>query len=379
MLDNLPETIRLELIVRLLLVFVTFSLAILLRNFVAWLLAAPLKRLFVRAGQDGLNDSIRRVIVAPTGYLLLALALDISARILGASADLLTFVGHVTRTLVIISVALMISPLIRISASSRRRLYTLTGILLDEALLPFVGTGIQLFIWALVLVLVIQVWGYDVTGLIAGLGIGGLAISLAAQDTLSNLFGFAAIVSDRPFVVGEYIKTKDVEGLIERVGLRSTRVRQMDQAVVSVPNSLLASSPILNWSRLARRKMELTLGLSYRTDADAIEALLERLRALLAEQEHVDPESIVVFFTGFGQSVLNILIRCYLDIADWTAFTAQQEHILIEIMRLVERMGLQLAVPIQSVVIENVDELAAQMLREPSINESSSRLPNPRD
>src|SRR5947208_14792157 len=99
-----------------------------------------------------------------------------------------------------------------------------------------------MIVLALALVIIIQVWGYDVTGLIAGLGLGGLALSLAAQDTLSNVFGFAAIVSDRPFVVGEYIKTKDVEGAVERVGLRSSRVRQIDQAIVAVPNNLLASS-----------------------------------------------------------------------------------------------------------------------------------------
>src|SRR5262249_8920002 len=151
-----------------------------------------------------------------------------------------------------------------------------------------------------------QEWGYDVTGLIAGLGLGGLAISLAAQDTLSNIFGFAAIVSDRPFVVGEYVKTKDVEGSVERVGLRSTRVRQIDQAVVAVPNSMLASSAILNWSRLSKRKLEVTLGVTYKTRPDQMEALLASLREMLKAHDKVDPNSVVVYFIGFGQSALNI-------------------------------------------------------------------------
>lgn len=376
---NLPDALHLDTVIRLLLALLTFGLAIVLRNFVAWVLATPLRHLFVRAGQDGLNETIRRIVLTPTGYLLLTLALDISARLLDVGPGIMGFVNNVTRTLVIVSIALMIGPLVRIAASSRRRLYTLVGVLLDEALLPFLGTGVQLFLWATVIVIVIQVWGYDVTGLIAGLGIGGLAISLAAQDTLSNLFGFAAIVSDRPFVVGEYVKTKDVEGLIEHVGLRSTRVRQLDQAIVSVPNSMLASTAVLNWSRLARRRLDLTLGITYRTSADQMEDLLQQLRALLAQREAVDGDSIVVYLVDFGQSSLNILIRCYVNIADWGQFTAEKERILIEIMRLVERLGLQIAFPSQSLYIENADAIAAQMVREAAPDAYLSRTANAKD
>jgi len=98
-----------------------------------------------------------------------------------------------------------------------------------------------------------------------------------------------------------------VEGTIERVGLRSTRVRQIDQAVVAVPNSVLASSAILNWSRLAKRKLEMTLGVTYKTRPDEMDELLKRLRALLGEQDKVDPRSVTVYFVGFGQYALNIM------------------------------------------------------------------------
>ena len=197
------------------------------------------------------------------------------------NSGIMSFIVHVTRTLIIVAVALAIHQLAQTVIFSRRRLLILTGLAIDEALLPFIRTGVQLIVLALALVIIIQEWGYDVTGLIAGLGLGGLALSLAAQDTLANLFGFAAIISDRPFVVGEYVKTKDVEGLIERVGLRSTRVRQLDQAIVAVPNSMLAASSILNWSRLARRRIDLTLGVTYKTRPDQMETLLSHLRAML--------------------------------------------------------------------------------------------------
>ncbi len=353
MLDAIPLSIR-ELIARVLLFVLVLIVLWFLRNLIAWLIARPLKRLLERAGQPGMDETIQRIVVTPIGYLLLALALDIGTRILELDPGLVDFVNHVTRTLVIVAIALIIYRLLDVIVLTRREMIILTGLAIDEALLPFIRTAIRLLLWALTIVIAVQEWGYDVNGLIAGLGIGGLAISLAAQDTLSNLFGFAAIVSDRPFVVGEYIKTKDVEGSIERVGLRSTRVRQNDQAIVAVPNSMLASSAILNWSRLSKRKMELTLGISYKTTPAQMETLLAQLRALLTQHKAVDSKSVTVFFVGFGESSLNVLVRCYLNMADWGAFTAEQERIFLEIMRLVENMGLQIAFPSQSIYLENM-------------------------
>ena len=351
MFDSIPEIIRVEF-ARVLMVVVVFVVFVLLRNLIAWIIAKPVQRLLMRIGQSDLDDAIHGIVVVPTGYLLLALALDIGARILEVTPGTMTFVIHLTRTLIIIAVALMINRFIQVLALTRQQLLILTGLAIDEALLPFLRTSAHLIVLALAVVIIIQEWGYDVTGLIAGLGLGGLALSLAAQDTLSNLFAFAAIVSDRPFVIGEYIKTKDVEGLIERVGLRSTRVRQLDQAVVAVPNSMLASSAILNWSRLSKRKFEVTLGVSYQTRPDQMEALLAQLREMLKAHAKVDPNSVVVFFIGLGQSSLNVLVRCYMNIADWGEFSSEQERLLLDILRLVESLGLQIAYPTQSIVLE---------------------------
>jgi MscS family membrane protein len=351
MLESLSEITRVGL-VRVLLVILTFALLWVLRRFVAWLFAKPLCRILKTAKQPGLNESIRHVILVPITYFLLALAINVSAQLLQLNLSLMDFTARVTRTLVIIGVALLVYRLTEVVALTRQQLRILTGLAIDEALLPFIRTSAQIIVLALALVIIIQVWGYDVTGLVAGLGLGGLAISLAAQDTLSNLFGFSAIVSDRPFVVGEYIKTKDVEGSVERVGLRSTRVRQIDQAVVAVPNNVLMDSAILNWSRLSKRKIEFKLGLDYRTNADQIEALLDGLREMLNAHENIDPSSVVVYFVGFGQSSLDILVRCYLTIPDWKEFTAAQERVLLKIMRLVDSLGLQTSLPTQAIHFE---------------------------
>lgn len=340
---------------RILLVLVTFGVIWLLRNAVAWLLARPLKALLRRVRAEEADTVIRSVVMMPVRYLLLALAVIMSARFLELASPLLDFAENLSRTLVIIAIAVFIFRLVNTLVISPRSLFMFTGINIDNALLPFIRTGVSIVVIAIMLVIILQVWGYDVTGLVAGLGLGGLAFSLAAQDLLSNLFGFAAVVSDRPLVVGEYIKTPDVEGIVEEVGIRSTRIRQLDQAVVYVPNSKLAAGTVLNWSRLSKRRVDFTLGVEYTTTADQMEGLLKAIREMLATRQTVDATSVVVYFIEFAESSLNILVRCYVKLSDWTAFTAEKEAILLEVMRLLEKHGISVAFPSQTVYYQSTD------------------------
>jgi MscS family membrane protein len=183
-----------------------------------------------------------------------AAALLAISTVLTLDAGAQVFVARLARTLIIVAIAIALYRALEIFGFSRARLYALTGINIEESLLPFVRVGLELLIIAFTVVIVVQEWGYDVSALVAGLGLGGLAVSLAAADTIANIFGFSMIVGDRPFIVGDYIKTNDVEGTVEKVGLRSTRIRQPDQALVTVPNKTLANAVILNWSRPRRAR-----------------------------------------------------------------------------------------------------------------------------
>jgi MscS family membrane protein len=353
---NIPPEI-IEVALRIGLAALVFVLIWLLRHLVARLVLTPLRRLAERTPTQA-DNMLYDILERPVGYVTLAFAIDISTRILALDPNASLFVARVTRTIIVFAVFLGLYRTIDIYGFSRSRLFSITGIGIDDQLLPFVRTGLQFIVFAITVIIVIQVWGYDVTGLVAGLGLGGLAFSLAAQETISNLFGFSMIVGDRPFVVGEFIKTPDVEGVVEHVGLRSTRVRQSNQALVSVPNSRLASSTILNWSRLSKRWIDFTLKLNYRARPEQIHALLEQLRTMLAAREPVDKESIVVHFINFGDTSLEILIRAYLMLPNWLDFTREREAINFEIMRMIDELGLELAFPSQTLHIENFPTLA---------------------
>jgi len=339
MIDIFPDPLRLSL-ARILLVFLAFALAVLLRNVMAWILARPFEALLRRANVAGdINVTIQSVVLPPARYILLSLAIDISARILELQPALFTLATSVSSTLVIVAIGTLIFRLLNILISPRR-LYLISGILIDEALMPFVRTALLIVTVALLLVILLQVWGYDVSGLVAGLGIGGLAFSLAAKDLLSNLFGFAAVVSDRPFVVGEMIKFADIEGTVEHVGIRTTRIRQADQAVVFVPNSKLADSALVNWSRLTKRRLHATLNISYAARAGQIETLLAAIRIALTMRPSVEKNSVSVHFEGFRDNGLLVTVECYLKVTANAAFEVEQEKIFLNLMRIVAEHGL---------------------------------------
>lgn len=379
LLNNLSSDMQ-NVILRLCALVLAIVLIVVLRRVLTWALVRPLRKLTSRNGATR-DDEILDALILPMRYLVIAAALLVSIRILGAGDAISTLVERFARTLVIIAVLLTIYRLIDIFMPSSNRLFAITGLSIQERLLPFLRTAIKLVILAIGTVIVIQEWGYDVSGLIAGIGIGGLAISLAAQDTIANLFGFTAIVGDRPFDVGEYIVTPDVEGSVEHVGIRSTRVRRLDQALVTVPNNKLANSAILNWSRLQKRRIDMNLGVTYDASSEDMRLLLHRIREMLSARETVMPDSVVVYFVEFGDSSLNILVRCYVNIADWGAFTAEKELIYLEIMDIVKELGMSVAFPSRSLYIENLPDLALNVeaaRRQFNNVPSQSKLENPR-
>lgn len=341
--NSLPPDLR-NNIVRGVLAAVALLVIWLLRRMLAALVVAPLRALAKRSNVTW-DELLLDTIVVPARLIIMALGLAIGAQILQVDIQTSQFVQHFIRTLLIIALFLAAFRAVNVLAPSSNRLFRLTGMTVNERLLPFARTATKLILAALALVIIIQEWGYDVSGLVAGLGLGGLAFSLAAKDTVENLFGFTTIVGDQPFLVGEYIKTNDVEGTVEKVGIRSTRVRQPDQSYVTVPNSKLASAPVLNWSRLSKRWYNVTLRVTYDARRGDLTLLMERIRAMLLARELVQADSVLVNFINFGDNGFEILVRCYINLADWTAFTAEKEIINLEIMGIFEQLNLKIAFP----------------------------------
>jgi MscS family membrane protein len=192
-----------------------------------------------------------------------------------------------------------------------------------------------------------------VKAFLAGLGIGGLAVALAAQDTLANIFGSVVVAVDQPFKLGEFVQIGPNAGAVEDIGLRSTKLRRADKALVVVPNKVVASEPILNLSRFTRRRSEQVIGIAHGATGPQMDALVEEMRQLiLAEKEEVVPESVMVFFRDVTQSSLEIWIVFESKDADFQKHMRLKQRLNVAFMKAVETRGLAFAFPRQAVHLE---------------------------
>jgi MscS family membrane protein len=363
MFQNVPANLQ-EFLVRVLMVVVAFTFIWVMRGLLTWLLVRPLRRYSDRSATQW-DNVVVTVFDAPIRYFIVTIGLFVAMRVL-LPPNFIPVADHITRTLIIMIIFGAIYRAIGQVALSRSRLLRMTGLTVEERLVPFIRTALRLVLIALALVIIVQEWEYDVSGLVAGLGLGGLAFSLAAQDLLANIFGFSAIVGDSPFVVGEFIKTEDVEGTVEHVGLRSTQIRRPDQAYVSMPNSKLASSPVLNWSRISKRWINMTLLISYNTDRTKLQQMMQGMRDILAQREKVEKESIIVHFSNFASGGMEVLVRCYVMFPDWTSFSEERQMINLAFLDLLERLDIQLSSPTVSVQMPSMPLAAPEVPQNPS-------------
>ncbi|MBD3347037.1 MAG: mechanosensitive ion channel [Chitinivibrionales bacterium] len=223
---------------------------------------------------------------------------------------------------------------------------------LDDQLVPIFQKTIKVFLFILGMVYIIQALGYSVSGIIAGLGIGGLAVAMAAKDTLANFFGSMMILADRPFKKGDWIKIQDNEGVVEEIGFRSTRIRTFPKTLISIPNSVLANESIDNYTRMPKRRVKMTVGVTYETTAEQMENAVKGIEKLLTTHEDVSQEFMMVKFTDFGASSLDILVYYFTNTTDWSEHLAVRQEINLAIMRLIENMGLSIAFPTRTLHVK---------------------------
>jgi MscS family membrane protein len=195
--------------------------------------------------------------------------------------------------------------------------------------------------------------GYQVTSLLAGLGIGGLAVALAAQDTLANILGTVVVLSDQPFRIGDWVRVDGQEGTVESIGFRSTRIRTFARSVIVVPNKLLTERQIENWSAMNMRRVKATLGLLYSTPPARIELFVARLREMLEGDPEVEPGQSTVSFTDFGASSLDVLVVYFTRAVPYNEHLEVRQRLNLRILALAEELGLSFAFPTRTVVLES--------------------------
>jgi MscS family membrane protein len=191
--------------------------------------------------------------------------------------------------------------------------------------------------------------GLPVYGIVAGLGVGGLAIALAAQPTIENLIGGLSLFADKPIRVGDLCQYAEKEGYVEAIGFRSTRIRGRDRTLTTVPNAMLSKMPVISLTQRDQMLIQTTVGLRYETTPDQLRSVLKRIREMFLSNCRIDPELVRARFVGFGASSLDIEIFAYVKTRHWTEFLSVREEILLRIMEIVNESGTSFAFPSRTV------------------------------
>jgi MscS family membrane protein len=217
---------------------------------------------------------------------------------------------------------------------------------LDDQFTPFFrDLVILLFVISMMFVMLSKIFEIDVLTLVASLGIGGLALALAARQTLENLFASFALMIDRPFTLGDAVRVDGIEGTIEKVGFWSTRLRTFDGSKVTLPNQFLTSRPLDNLTQRNRRRARFPLRLSYETPQATIERIMQEIRERIEAHEKTNVEPHTVRFDVFNESSLDILVVYFVETSDYREFMAVKEEINREIRSIVENNGAKFAFP----------------------------------
>lgn len=220
---------------------------------------------------------------------------------------------------------------------------------IDEQIASLIIKSLRILVVTIGLLSILNNFGYNITSLIAGLGLGGLAMALAAQTTLSNLFGSVTIFSDKPFRIGDTVQIGETNGTVEEVGFRTTHIRRSDQALVIVPNSKFVNTEIINYSAMTKRKIEFYLRITQDTSRYKIKDTVSGIKKIIENDKRFDHPSHIVRFTDFGESSLNIYVYSLVKTIDITEFQALKEEFNFKIMELLEDLDVKIASPSQTI------------------------------
>jgi MscS family membrane protein len=227
---------------------------------------------------------------------------------------------------------------------------------LDITLIVTFRKFLKVGVLVLALMVILAKMGVDIKVLLASFTVATAAIAFAARDAIANVFGAFVLSLDRPFSIGDWVVIGFTEGNIEEIGLRSTRIRTFAKSLVHIPNNVLMNMTIENMSARPRQRVRTSFGVTYGSSPDKIEALVQGIRDIIRDNPRTFKDYYQVWFTEFGDSSLQVMMYFFIESTEWPVFLEERQKINIQIMRLVESLGLEFAFPSQSVYFHDVTD-----------------------
>lgn len=350
LLNTNPEAQMTVLVFGTVLIILLFLLLSLLIN--RWL-KKWMARVAVGLQPDGDPDRWNAAL-KPVRWLVIWIGIYIALRYLPLTPAMDEWINRLFRSLAVILVTWGIYSLLdshSLLSDEIREKYRL-----DSSLVVFFSKLARFLIVVLGGMMAANQWGYDFNGFLAGLGLGGLAIALAAKDALANIVGGIVIILEKPFTIGDLITTPNVEGVVEDISFRSTRLKTSTQAIITVPNSMLAGSPITNHTRMGKKRLSFRLSLHRETTPDQVQQCVSQIQNMLLEHPDILHDHIQVFFEQIGESSLDVSVSCSSATSEGVDHQVVRADINIRILGILDALGIRLALPSQMIYVEKSEQ-----------------------
>lgn len=256
------------------------------------------------------------------------------------------------RIIVILLIAKAIVNTMSKDSKAMRKLQKKLNVTNSASVVKMISKVIAGIVYAFATVIIINELGYDVNGLVAGLGLGGLTVALAAQDLASNIFAGLVIIFDKPFIIGDWIKTDSIEGIVEEITFRSTRIRTFDNTLVIIPNNKITNNTLINCSKMEKRRVKFDLQIAMNVEMKKLNKCIEKIKAAILATDNIIEESVLVFFDRIEDSGYNMFVSCFTTELSYANYLKKKEDINYKIVEILNKEKVELAYPSQTIYLK---------------------------
>ncbi len=337
-------------------ILILIVMAFILHKVLTILIGKILSKLMLRFGQLRMAGEPIIAVSKPLSLLVIFVLLSIFVPVLQLPIVFGKYVIILLKASVPLFTMLMAYKMVDVLGIYLMKMAERTENTLDDQLVPLLRKALKTFVVIIGIVFILQNLQFNVMALITGISIGGLAIAFAAQDTIKNFFGSIMIFIDRPFQVGDWVVTDGIDGDIEEVGFRSTRVRTFHNSIVYIPNGKFADMTIDNMGKRKYRRYKTYLGVTYDTPPHLIEGFIDGIEKIVLNHPKTRKDYYNIFLNNFAASSLEVLLYIFFEVPNWTEELRVRQEINLEIIKLADKLGVRFAFPTQTLHIEDFPE-----------------------
>lgn len=334
---------------------VLIAIGFITRAIISFIVANRLRKLSKKLNRPWLNPIVAAA-ASPGATLFMALILAIAYPRLGLPVGMTVIMSLVVRVMVAGSIVWALYHLIDVFALRWADIAAGTDTKLDDQLVPMVRKLAKILLVTSGVLIVLQNLNVNVGAMVATLGVGSIAIAFAAKDMLANFFGSIVVFVDKPFQIGDWVVVDGAEGVVEEVGFRSTRVRTFYNSLMTLPNAVFTEKKIDNYGARQYRRTFVTIGITYDTTPDQMQAFIEGIRAIIQANPYTRKDYYEVHMSGFGDSSLNVMLYFFFKTDSWSIELRERHNVFLEVMRLAQSLRIRFAFPTQTLHLDYVNQ-----------------------